>query len=446
MQITQNLGNFVLVWLFVEWQYKKYKLLVLVFDNQNIVKGKAMRVFFYRTRTLLGVYSTPGMPYTGGMDSILATFKDAFSSIGGFFSGAGADDRVVGIDIGTSSIKVVALKKQSGRAVLETYGALALGQYSDGGHTGQVTNLTAEMLGKALKDVLQETHITSTNTVLGIPSASCIVFMIKLPAAIEQRDLVTVIPDEAKKFIPVPITDVSLDWYVLPRREDSGVEARVLSESGGEAMITVLVVATLNETLTKYSEILQKSGLPMDSMEIEIFSHIRSTLTRELFPVLIVDIGASKTKLTIVEHGIVETFRLVNRGSQDITLAIAHSLELPFEKAETIKKEYGLLTHPEYAKLTDIVKGQIFEIFQESNSTMLSYEKRYNKNIGKVIFTGGGAMTHGLLEYAKQNFAAELIIADPFAKVESPVFLAGVLKTTGPEFSAAIGLALKKIQ
>jgi len=376
------------------------------------------------------------------MDSILSGLKNTFA---GIFAGKG-DDRVVGIDIGTSSIKVVEIKKQSGRAVLDTYGALALGQYAEGGHIGQVTNFDAETLARALGDVLKETKITSTNVVLAIPSVSCIIFILQLPAAIEEANLPMVIPDEAKKFIPVPLTDVSLDWYVIPRREDSGVESRVLSESGDEASMSVLVVATLNETLTKYTETMQKTGLPMDSLEIEVFSHIRSVLTRELFPVMIVDIGASKTKLTIVEHGIVETFRLVNKASQDMTLAIMHSTETSFESAEALKKEHGVIASPEHPHIPDIIKTHLSDIFQEVNATMLAYEKRYNKNIGKIIFTGGGAMTRGLIEYASQNFSAELAIADPFAKVDSPVFLGGVLKTTGPEFSVALGLALKKIQ
>ncbi|MDB5189031.1 MAG: Type pilus assembly protein PilM, type pilus assembly protein PilM [Candidatus Nomurabacteria bacterium] len=376
------------------------------------------------------------------MDSILSGIKSALS---GLFGKAG-DNRVVGIDIGTSSIKVVELKKEGGRVILDTYGALALGQYNPEGHIGQVTNLNVETLVKALTDVLKETNITSTNIVLGIPSISCIIFILQLPEEIEEKSLPIVIPNEAKKFIPVPIEDVSLDWYVLPRREDSGSEARVLSESGNAATMSVLVVATLNETLTKYTDVLQKTGLPMDSLEIEVFSHIRSVMARELYPVLIVDIGASKTKLTIVEHGIVETFRLVSRGSQDMTLAISRSLEVSFEQAENLKKENGLLPPPEYPHLAEPIKIQLAEIFQETNATILAYEKRYNKNIGKVIFTGGGAMTRGLLDYAKQSFATELAIADPFAKVESPVFLAGVLKNTGPEFSVALGLALKKIQ
>lgn len=375
------------------------------------------------------------------MNSILEGLKSALS---GIFSGK-KDNVAVGIDIGTSSIKVVELQRQNGRAVLQTYGALGLGQYAEGGSVGQVTNLDAETLTKGLKDVLKETNISNQNIVLGIPSASCIIFILQLPAQVEERDLATVIPAEAKKFIPIPLTDVSLDWYVIPRREDSGTESRVLSESGGDAKMSILVVATLNETLVKYTEVLQKSQLPTDALEIEVFSNIRSCMTRELFPVLIVDIGASKTKLSIVEHGIVETFRLVNHGSQDMTLAIAHSMELPFDKAEAIKKESGLVATPEHPHVPDLIKTHLAAIFQEANATMLAYEKRYNKNIGKVIFTGGGAMTRGLIEYAAQNFSAELALADPFSKIESPVFLSGVLKTTGPEFSIALGLALKKL-
>ncbi|MCC7436788.1 type IV pilus assembly protein PilM [Candidatus Nomurabacteria bacterium] len=376
------------------------------------------------------------------MDSILNGVKGFFSSL----FGTKKTNLAVGIDIGTSSIKVVQLKREGGVAVLDTYGALALGQYGESGTVGQVTNLDSQTLAKALGDVLAETHITSKNVVVGLPSVSCIIFILQLPATIEERDFGVVIPNEAKKFIPVSMNDVSLDWYVIPRREDSGSESRALSESGGEARISILVVATLNETLVKYTEIMQKADLPMQSLEIEVFSHIRSVLTRELFPVMIVDIGASKTKLSIIEHGIVETFRLANKGSQDITLAIAHSLEIPFEKAENIKKEYGLVPNIEHPNVEELIKVHLSDIFQEINSNILAYEKRYNKNIGKIIFTGGGALTKGLLEYAKQSFSAELVLADPFTKVESPVFLQGVLKTTGPEFSVALGLALKQLQ
>lgn len=376
------------------------------------------------------------------MDSIISELKRFFANL---FLGKG-DDRAVGIDIGTSSIKVVELKSEGPRAVLSTYGTLALGQYSENGKVGQVFNMDSSTIATALTDVLKETKITSTNVVIGIPSSSCIIFILKLPAAIEEKNLPMVIPEEAKKYIPVSIEDVMLDWYVIPRREDSGIESRVIAESGGEATISVLVVATLSETVAKHAEIAQKVGLPVDSMEIEIFSHIRSILNRELFPVLIVDMGASKTKLTIVEHGIVETFRLVNKGSYDMSMSISRALNVNFEIAENIKKTHGLDISPDYPNTVDVIKVHLADIFQEINATMLAYEKRYNKNIGKIIFTGGGSMLRGFTDYAKDSFSAEIVMANPFAKVDTPIFLSEVLRLTGPEFSAAIGLALKKMQ
>lgn len=376
------------------------------------------------------------------MISMLDQLKMMFKSI----LGSSTDASSVGIDIGMSSIKVVQLKKEGGKAVLETYGALALGQYQENGVIGQIANLGVEDLAKALTDTMQETNITSRNVVLGIPSISCIIFILQLPSAIEERALPTVIPEESKKFIPIPLTDVSLDWYVIPRREDSGIESRLVQENGGESKISVLVVATLNETLAKYTQVLQKTSLPLDALEIEVFSNIRSVLTRELFPVLIIDLGASKTKLSIIEHGVVETFRLINKGSVDMTLALSHSLQVDFGQAENLKKEHGLVLSTEHPQIPDILKGQLITIFQEANTTMLAYEKRYNKNIGKIIFTGGGSMMKGLLEYAKEHLASELVHADPFSKVDAPVFLSGVLKSTGPEFSIAVGLALKNIE
>jgi type IV pilus assembly protein PilM len=373
--------------------------------------------------------------------SILDSLKSAL----GNFIGETGDVATIGVDIGSSSIKLVQLSKQNGRAVLDTYGALALGQYEADGAIGQVTNLPANQLAKALADTLRETNTTSKSIVLGIPSVSCIIFIVQLPAEIGEKELATVIPNESKKFIPIPLEDVSLDWYVIPRREDSGVESRVVQESGGAPQISVLVVATLNETLVKYNETVKQAALEVRSLEIEVFSNIRSCMTRELFPVMIVDLGASKTKLSIVEHGIVETFRLVNHGSNDMTLAIAHALQLPFAKAESIKKDGGLIPSPEHPQVPDLIKAQLVTIFQEASTTILGYEKRYNKNIGKIILTGGGAMLRGISEYAREHFAAEIAIADPFSKVEAPQFLGGVLKATGPEFSIAIGLALKNM-
>jgi type IV pilus assembly protein PilM len=372
------------------------------------------------------------------VDEIKKTFSGLF--------GKGEDPISVGIDIGTSAIKVVELRKEDNKIVLTTYSSLALGQYIEKGFLGQVTNLPIEGLSQALIDTLRETKITSQQVLVNIPAVSSIIFTIDLPSVVEEKEYTIVIPNESKKFIPVPLTDVILDWYPLPRREHSVGQSKRVIENGGEAMKTVLVVATLNESVSKISQVLQKSGLPTQNLEIEMFSHIRSIIYRELFPVLILDIGASRSRASIVDHGIIEAFRLISKGGQDMTLALSRACEIPFDSAEKLKKDQGLTFSSLYPKNVDILQAEYHDIFLQANSTIVGYEKKYGKTVEKIILTGGGANAKNLLEYAQTQFSAEVRLARPFDKIETPPFLKEVLFETGPEFSGAIGLALRKFQ
>src|SRR3989338_5236802 len=89
--------------------------------------------------------------------------------------------------------------------------------------------------------------------------------------------------------------------------------------------------------------------------EIEIFSSIRANFEHELSPVLLIDFGASRTKLSIVEFGMVKNYHTIDRGGADITDSIAKSLNLPFDEAEKMKKEFGLFDNPVEKSLADII-------------------------------------------------------------------------------------------
>src|SRR6185437_14973534 len=120
---------------------------------------------------------------------------------------------VLGVDIGTSSIKVVQLRREKGRVILETYGAIALGPYA-GVEIGRATSLPAEKITEALKDVIREANVTTTDAAISIPYSSSLVSIIKLPKEVE-KELATVMPIEARKYIPVTINEVKLDWFPL---------------------------------------------------------------------------------------------------------------------------------------------------------------------------------------------------------------------------------------
>ena len=142
----------------------------------------------------------------------------------------------------------------------------------------------------------------------------------------------------------------------------------------------------------------------------------------------------------------VKNYHTINRGGADISDAVSKSLDIPFSEAEKMKKEFGLFGNPAQKSLAEVIKVHIDYIFSEVNNMVLSYEKKYNKSISKVILSGGGSLLKGLKESAVDNFRAEIELGHPFSKVDAPPFLDKVLLTMGPEFAVAIGLALRKLQ
>ena len=359
---------------------------------------------------------------------------------------AGEGDSAVGIDIGTSAIKVVEIKRKHGKAVLETYGAIALGPYAEL-DLGRVTNLPIEKTVKALGEVVKQAGVTTHSVALSIPVQSSLIFIIELPNQVQEKDLHSVISTEARKYIPVPITEVALDHFILPTKESSFEEANNPdSPVVHESKTKVLVIATQNDVIAKYRSIASECKLSASFFEIEIFSSIRANFEHELSLVLLMDFGASRTKLSLVEFGTVKGYHTIDRGGADISDSISKSFSIPFGEAEKMKKEFGFFGNPTEKTLVDIIQIHIDYIFSETNKVLLDHEKKYHQTISKVIFTGGGALLKGLKEVASNNFQAEIEVGHPFSKVVAPAFLDKVLETTGPEFATALGLALRKLQ
>lgn len=370
--------------------------------------------------------------------------KDILSNVS-FLKGGGAPN-AVGIDIGSSAIKIVEIKKKGGKAVLETYGSISLGPYAET-DIGRITNLTEDKIIEALKEVLKQSGTTTPSSALAIPIQSSLIFTLELPSEVGDSDMDTIVTTEARKYIPVPITEVSIDYFPLPAKEPNYEE----SHDPEKALTTaskreVLVVAIQNDAISRLRSIVEKASITANFFEVEIFSSVRSNFEHELSLVLLMDLGASRTKLSLVEFGTVKGYHTINRGSADISDAISKSLSIPFPKAEEMKKEFGLFGSPEEKNLAEIIKVHVDYIFSETNNVLSGYEKKYNRTISKVILTGGGAMLKGLKEVATENFKAEVVIGHAFSKVGAPAFLEKVLEATGPEFAVAIGLALRKLQ
>lgn len=317
--------------------------------------------------------------------------------------------------------------------ILETYGAIALGPYA-GVEIGRATALPSEKIVEALTDVVREANVTTTDAAFSIPYASSLISIVKLPAAVE-KDLVRVMPIEARKYIPVPINEVQLDWFVVGGGEKA--------ESSDK--IEVLMVAIHNDTIEKFRAIASGAKLTPAFFEIEVFSAVRASLDRGLAPTAVVDVGAATTKFYVVERGLIRESHIINHGSQDLTLAVSRGLSLTVAKAEEQKRHLGLSekASPDLKRSLELT---LTPLLGELSRTIAAYEQRANQSLSSIIMTGGGATLKGFQTFAQSKLQAEVRLADPFGKTQAPAFLEPVLKEAGPEFSVAVGLALRRLQ
>ncbi len=284
--------------------------------------------------------------------------------------------------------------------------------------------------------------MTTTDAAVSIPYSSSLISIIKLPNSVE-RQLAQVVPIEARKYIPVPINEVLLDWFVV----GGG------SKGGGPPSdkIEVLLVAIHNDTIAKFRTMASDASLQVAFFEIEVFSAVRAALEHGLAPVAVVDMGAATTKFYVVERGLIHESHIISRGAQDLTLAASRALNIPVATAEERKRKIGLLASPsqtsdENAALKQSLELSLSPLLSELSRTMLGYEQRTNQTLSMLVATGGGAALRGFKEFAQTKIQNEIHLADPFAKTQAPAFLEGVLKEAGPEFAVAVGLALRRLQ
>ena len=212
-------------------------------------------------------------------------------------------DKILGVDIGSSSIKIVELSRKKGIAVLNTFGVLSLSIYA-GKKIGQPVSLSTTKLTEALIDLIKEAQVSAKTVAFAVPLKSTLMFSLKIPKTIEQSKLSGMIKIEARKYIPVPISEVQMDWSILPNTNPNAEKE--------DENHHVLVVAIHKETLNKYGKMAKAADLNVKFLEVETFSTIRSLVRYQKDTVAIVDIGAAVTKLYIIELGIIRKSYIIN--------------------------------------------------------------------------------------------------------------------------------------
>lgn len=351
-----------------------------------------------------------------------------------FFSSKNEILESIGLDIGSSFIKVVQLKREKEKIVLETYGEIALGPYA-GLASGQAVHLGEEKTIEALQDLFKEAKITAKDTTIAIDPSAAYVSLVKVPK-VDDNELRTMMPLEARKYIPVPLTEVQMDWWHVPTNINIGAEER---------MINIVLAAVNNETLTNYDRMVQKLGLKNVEYEIGGYSLIRGSSPLAKGMVLYVDIGAQVTTLSLTYQSIVLDMHVISRGSQDSTNQLSKALSIPIETAEETKQTFGYLGDKSNPYIKDIMELSSYPLFGEVARLSLMFERKYNQNIEGIILSGGGARVPGIIDVYNQTVHIAGRVITPFEQIEVPSFLAEMIAKVGPSYAVAIGCALKKL-
>ncbi len=360
----------------------------------------------------------------------------------------------LGVDIGTSSIKLVRLSNVNNRAKLITYGMADISMDLVRSKTPE----TAKIVSSTLQKIIKKSRVSTKKCAAALPTFSVFNSVINLPE-MNKNDLSSAVKWEAKKFIPFPIEEMILDWKIIdapkkeekkkisPQKKNNNQQDNDLSDiiKSKSKFNKVLLTAAPKNLVSIYLDIFKKANLELFSLEVESFAMARSLIENNSLA-MIVDIGSVTTDVSVVENGLPILNRSVEIGGNMMTQNIAKSLNVNFDRAEQFKQDFGLISSTEDSSdIPKKIEETLSPMVNEIKYVFDLYRRQSDRNIERVVLSGGSAYLPNLVDYLRKVLGTQVYIGDSWHKIMYPVELKPILDEIGPRFSVAIGLALKNI-
>lgn len=387
----------------------------------------------------------------------------------------------LGVDIGTASVKIVELENYKGQAKLKTYG------YADINTNilRAATEKNNQLIADYIKFIVKKSRMESRRAIAALPTFSVFTSIISLPP-MPKKDLASAIKWEAKKFIPLPIEEMILDWKILNKKEvnlddDNGVKKSKIADiftsqnstekpnnpedsnnsapdklkNGnldevvdrgvtGTKSYRILLTAAPKNLVSRYLDIFKRTNLDLVSLETEAFALSRALMGNDLSSVMIVDIGSNNTDICVIEEGVPILNRGIDSGGQVITQAIMNSMNVNVDRAEQFKRDFGL-TVTANRSVPNTIQNALNPIINEIKYVFDLYQRQGDARIEKIVLAGGSSFLPNLPQYLSQLLNLPVIIGDPWDRIIYPLDLKPVLAEIGPRMAASIGLAMRDI-
>lgn len=339
----------------------------------------------------------------------------------------------LGVDIGTTSIKIVEIIPEKTGARLANYGTLdTLGYLTRGTTALQASGLKIfeQEVGQYLLLLKNKMGVTTTRAVASLPSFAVFSTVLDLPP-MPEKEIAQAIQFKARQYIPLPISSVSLDFT----RITSG---------------RVLVFAIPNDIIAKYKIIFKTAGLELVALEAEGVSLARAfgvPADENDAPILAIDIGARSTALTVMSRGMAYLTGQTDFSGATLTHAIATGLHVAEARAEELKRQRGVVNVGFGAEeeLSTLLTPLVDAILNEAKRLRDRYVSAYGVPIKRALIAGGGANLPGIVQYAAKGLDMKVEKAFPFSRVTFPSAAELALTPLGPSLSVAVGAALRGI-
>ncbi len=338
----------------------------------------------------------------------------------------------IGLDIGSSYIKIVQLKDIKGGYELELFDMLPLSQeiIVDG------SVIDSFRLIDSIKELVRKTKIRTKYTVIGIAGhSSVIIKRISLPEMSEE-ELTESIKFEAEQYVPFNIEDVNLDFQILGPKDEPG-------------QMDVILVAVKKDIINEYVSAVREAGLDPVIVDVNPFAlENMYEINYEIEPdknIAIVNIGASTVNMNVLKGGISVFTRDSAVGSNLHTEALQREFNLSFENAERLKRGESvenISSEDAFSVIesaSEEIIGDVSRSFEFYRSTEL------HKDIDEVILSGGGTLIKDFSRLFSDKLGIETKIIEPFRNIKIPKrFDVSYIEEISPIAAVATGLALRR--
>ncbi len=402
----------------------------------------------------------------------------------------------IGVDFGTSSVKVVELRKAKTGVELLTYATAAQPNLL-------VDNRAPDAVARMamlLRAMFQKAGVARGEVMAALPILSVFSTVLDLPD-MSDAELDRAVNFAAKNYVPSPLNDVTLGWTRVGVPRDQGLPSQGALDAAlpprlplatkaraGESPLPapaapaalaagtgtppaaaaappegqaaaepragtpatrkvqeVFLTAAPKESVTRYTAVFERLEIQIAALEVESFPLARALLKGEKRPALLVDFGDQTTSFSVVDEGYLRINQAMDVGGENLTKEIAEKLSLKPEDAEQKKRTEGV-QGGEGTPIAAAIRPVLTEIVTRGETVRRLYERKRSRPLGKVVLIGGGARLPGLTSLWSQLTGLPAEVGNPWKGILVPPSLAGRLEALWPAFAVAVGLALRPFE